>query len=301
MLLTELFTAALSSAIEQSLASKDLATTPEIISLLHEVDADLLNSIMAKELLSRIRRNAFTLVPHWLTELYKPDMSFEDAWARVLRESMEEYKTTSLVLALELAAHYGGGLKTQAERVLLPALKEGQEFLIQLAANSPRIHHYLSQISQDDAAASEILALMDLYRKITRVSINPTESTEPHPRYCYILTQETIKQVQQHAHELGVEVARRDWTKLYRLISQVFSEESFSEEVPESLDGALVEMLTNLSKFHYTYYELVARALSQNVSEVKATLRTMRSVYGYAQRTINPKANGLRAKTDLNL
>lgn len=301
LLLTELFTSALSRAIEQSLASKDLATTPEAVSLLHEVDADLLNSVMAKELLSRMRRNAFALVPHWLTELYKPDMSFEDAWAGALRESLEEHKAPSLILALELATHYGGGLKAQAERLLLPALKEGQEFLIQLAANSPRIYHYLSQISQEDAAASEILALTDLYGKITRVSINPAESTGQHPHDCYILTQEIIKQVQQHAHELGVEVARRDWMRLYRLIFQVFSQERLSKVVPESLDGALVEMLTDLSKFNYTYYELVAKALSQNASEVKATLRTMRSVYGYPRLTTNLKANGLRVKAELNL
>lgn len=288
LLLTELFTSALSSAIEHSIASKDLATIPETASLLHEIDKGLLNSIMAKELLSRVRRNVFALVPHWLIELYKPDIAFEDAWAEALRESLDEHKIHSLILALELARHYGGGLKTKAERLLLPALKEGQEFVIQLAADSPRINHYISQLSQEDAIANEILALTNLNGKITWTVLNLPESMASHPRHCYILTQEDIKRVRQYADEHEVDVARRDWTKLYRLIFQVLSKERLIEEIPSSLDESVVKMLIDLSKFNYAQYELVAKALSHNGGEINATLRTARFVYDYAQRTPGP-------------
>jgi hypothetical protein len=268
-LLEELFTLALSRAVQHSVARKDFEDPPPVALMLLESHKELLNSVIGKDLLARIRINALAPIPSWLLDLHRPNNSFVSDWVIELKESIEKNNLYSLLLAIELGMHYEElDLQALALWIVLPAIQAGHYTVIKLITLLPHIHRHFFNTLQLDETSREILNLSNMYKKLIFKGIGIDGSSHIQPKYCYVLTDQTIKDLQQFTREARLSITRKDWLKIYKLTYRVLLKETLLKHLPEGMDESIVNKLFELSQINYESYNLVVESMTDSDSSL---------------------------------
>jgi hypothetical protein len=225
--------------------------------LLQKLNLKLFKISFRAQILSCISKNhGFQLSPRLLGVCISPPVAEGDLIAAI-NNAIQENKPFSIGLAAEIGFFYfGEDFDPLLGDLLLPILHEPSPAIERAMLISKQLNSRLKRLCPSDDPVHDLFYLVEIADRLLPTTLenfpDPTVDS-----FCYIITEQILKELQRYSREQGQSINRRRWRKMSNLMYTALSQDQISNLLPRPLPDPMLDAILGCSRVRASNYKRV--------------------------------------------